>query len=118
MDLRERIVGALMEGASVRAVAERFAVSHDAVEDYRKRHERGEALAPLPRPGRTPRVSGEAAEQALRELVQAHPNATIEQMSALWQERSGQALPRSTMYDALRRVGARFKKNAPRPGTR
>lgn len=109
-DLRERVVRALLEGASVRDVALRFEVSHDTVERYKKRHERGEELAPRPRPGRTPLVRAEEQE-ALRALVQSHPDATIEGMSALWQEQTGQELPRSTMYDHLRRVGARFKKN-------
>ena len=109
MDLRERIVRALVEGASVSAVALRFEVSHDTVERYKKRHERGEDLAPRRPPGRRPSVPVEE-HAALRALVQSHPDATIEGMSALWQEQSGQALPRSTMHDHLRRVGARFKK--------
>lgn len=110
MDLRERVVRALVEGASVSEVAQRFEVSHDTVERYKKRHERGEDLAPRPRPGRAPRV-GAGEQEALQALVQAHPNATIEGMSALWQEQTGQELPRSTMHDHLRRVGAHFKKN-------
>ncbi len=112
MDLRERVVRALVDGASVSEVALRFEVSHDTVERYKKRHECGEDLAPRPRLGRDPRVRVEEQE-ALRALVQNNPGATIEGMSALWQEQTGQELPRSTMHDHLRRVGARFKKNTP-----
>ncbi len=110
LDLRERIVTALVEGGSVQAVADRFCVSHDSVRRLQLKHECGQSLAPRPRLGRTPRVGGEE-EGTLVALVGHYPSATIEQMSVLWEQQTGVVLPRSTMHDALRRVRARFKKN-------
>ncbi len=110
LDLRERIVAAVVAGESVQEVADRFCVSHDSVRRMQLKHERGQSLAPRPHPGREPRVGGED-EAALVALVEAHPSKTIEEMSALWFEQTGVLLPRSTMHDALKRVGARFKKN-------
>jgi len=111
MDLRERVVGALLEGASVREVALRFGVSHDTVSRYKSRHEQGQGLSPRPRPGRAPRV-GPEQEEAFVLMVRQNPNATLEQMSVLWQERTGVWLPQSTLHDQVRRLGGRFKKNA------
>lgn len=111
MDLRERIVAAVVAGGRVQDVADRFNVSHDSVRRLQLKHERGPSLAPSVHLGPRPRV-GVEDEAALVALVQAHPRQTIEEMSVLWQEQSGMALPRSTMHDALRRVNARFKKNA------
>ncbi len=109
LDLRERIVMALVEGGRVQEVATRFCVSHDSVRLLQLKHERGESLAPRPHLGRTPRVRGEE-EATLVELVEQHQSATIEEMSVLWAQQTGVVLPRSTMHDALVRVRARFKK--------
>ncbi len=110
MDLRERIVSAVVAGGKVQEVADRFCVSHDSVRRLQLKHEGGQSLAPRPHPGRTPRVAG-CEEAALVALVHAHPSQTIEEMRVLWFEQTGVLLPRSTMHDALGRAGARFKKN-------
>lgn len=113
MDLRERIVGALVAGGSVREVSERFGVSHDTVRRYQLRHERGESLAPRARLGRAPLLPAEEQE-AFLQMIRENPNATLQQMSSLWQERTGVHLPRSTVHDYVRRVGGRFKKDSDR----
>jgi transposase len=113
VDLRERIVAALQEGSSVREVALRFGVSHDTVQRYRSRHEQGQSLLPSPRLGRAPRVAPQEQE-AFIAMVRENPNATLAQMSALWQERTGVTLPRATMHDHVRRLGGRFKKESHR----
>jgi len=111
LDLRERIVGALLEGASVWEVALRFGVSHDTVSRYKLRHEQGQGLLPRPRPGRAPRV-GPEQEEAFVSMVRQNPSATLEQMSVLWHERTGVWLPQSTLHDQVRRLGGRFKKDS------
>jgi len=117
VDLRERIVAAVVAGGSVQAVADRFCVSHDSVGRLQLKHQQGQSLTPRPHPGRAPRVGGQD-EVALAALVEVHPSATIEEMRGLWQEQTGVLLPHSTMHDALRRVGVRFKKNTSGQGTR
>lgn len=110
LDLRERIVAAVVAGASVQEVADRFCVSHDSVRRLQLKQERGESLAPRPRLGRARRIGAED-EAALVALVEANPSQTIEEMSVLWEQQTGVLLPRSTMHDHLLRVKARFKKN-------
>jgi transposase len=111
LDLRERVVKALLAGGSIREVSERFGVSHDTVRRYQLRHERGQGLLPLPRLGRAPRVPIEEQESFIA-MIRENPNATLLEMSALWQERTGVSLPRATFHDHVRRVGGRFKKES------
>ena len=109
MDLRERIVMACEGGQSQAEVARRFGVCTKTVGRYLARAKQGQ-LAPRPLPGRVPRL-GPEQEEAFVLMVQEDPDRTLLQMSEVWQERTGQLLPSSTLHDALRRLGARFKKN-------
>src|SRR6476660_9225385 len=111
LDLRERIVASLQAGSSIREVAQLFGMSHDTVRRYQLRQEQGQSLLPRPRLGRAPRVLP-AEKEAFVAMVREHPNATLMEMSALWQQRTGVALPQSTMHDHVRRVGGRFKKES------
>ena len=110
LDLRERIVAAVVAGGTVQEVADRFCVSHDSVRNLKIKHEAGQSLEAKKRPGRSPRLAHEE-EGALEALVQVHPDATLEVLCVLWNEQKGLLLPKSTMHDALHRVKARFKKN-------
>ena len=110
LDLRERIVAACETGASQASVARRFEVSAKTVQRLVARAARGQ-LARDPIVGRTPRASAQQQEQ-LAALLGAQVNWTVDSLCVAWHEQSGQLLPRSTMHDLMRRVGARFKKNA------
>ncbi len=116
MDLRERVVAACEAGQSQVEVARRFGVCTKTVGRYLARAAAGQ-LAPLPLPGRAPRLDPEQ-EEAFVSMVQEDPDRTLKLMSEVWQERSGQLLPSSTLHDALKRVGARFKKNTSGQRTR
>ena len=109
MDLRERVVAACEQGQSQAEVSRRFGVCTKTVQRYVARAKVGQ-LAPRPLPGRLPRL-GPDQEEAFVAMVQQDPNRTLLQMSEEWKERSGQVLPSSTLHDALKRVGGRFKKN-------
>ena len=109
LDLRERIVAALLEGRSIREVAEHFGVSHDSVRRYQLQQAQGQGLSPRPRVGRSRRVRPED-EAAFVTMIRENPNATLMQMSALWQERTGVVLPRATLHDQVRHLGGRYKK--------
>ncbi|BCM93553.1 hypothetical protein IAD21_05444 [Abditibacteriota bacterium] len=113
MDLRERIVAALGEGASVVSVAERFGVCDRTVRRYRKRAQAG-SLAPLPIPGRAPRLRAEQ-EEAFVSMVEEKSDWTIEQLSQEWDRRTGVFLPSSTLHDHLKRLGGRYKKRVASP---
>jgi putative transposase len=113
MDLRERIVAALDAGESMVSVALRFGVCERTVRRYRDRAKVG-ALAPLPLPGKAPRLLQEQEESFVL-MVQERSDWTIEKLSAQWQERTGVWLPSSTLHDHLKRLGGRYKKRAALP---
>ena len=113
MDLRERIVAALVEGERVVSVAERFGVCERTVRAYRARAAVGE-LAPRPIPGKPPRVHPEH-EGEFVSMVQEKSDWTIEKLSGEWERRTGVLLPSSTLHDHLKRLGGRYKKRVVSP---
>ncbi len=113
MDLRERIVAALAGGDSLVSVALRFGVCERTVRRYRDRAAVG-ALAPLPLPGKAPRLRAEQEEDFVA-MIQEKSDWTIEQLSQQWQVHSGVFLPSSTLHDHLKRLGGRYKKRVVSP---
>ena len=110
LDLRERIVAACDAGATQVSVAARFGVCTKTVSRLVARAGSGQ-LARAPIVGRSPRLRPEQ-EAELVSLLEQDVNWTVDQLCLAWRERTGQTLPRSTMHDAVRRVGARFKKKS------
>ena len=108
MDLRQRIVSAYENGeGSHQLLAKRFTVSRAVVGKLVRQHRKLGTLQPqMHRRGRKRAIEGEV-EQQLREHLQKHPDATL-------QERID-ALPVSctvkTMWQTLHRLGWRFKKS-------
>lgn len=115
MDLRERIVAALEAGESLVSVALRFGVCERTVRRYRDLAKVG-ALAPLPIPGKAPRLRPEQ-EASFVALVQESPNWTILSLQSEWHKRTGVFLPSSTLHDHLKRLGGRYKKRAVSPAS-
>lgn len=118
MDLRERIVAARGHGESVERVAERFGVCTKTVRVYEKRAAQG-CLAPTPRPGKARRLSP-SDHEALGTLVCERSDWTLRRLSQVWQEQTGQAVPSTTIRDALHRLQMTHKKRvaSPRSGVR
>ena len=118
MDLRERIVSARLAGESVASVAQRFGVCTKTVRAYQARAAQGQ-LSPRPRPGKAPRLLPEH-EAAFVAMVEQSSDWTVVALSEEWQKRSGVLLPRSTLHDHLKRLGARYKKRvaSPKSGAR
>ncbi len=114
MDLPSRIVAACLAGERVVAVAQRFGVGERTVRSYRARAAAGE-LAPRPVPGKPARLRAEQEAEFVA-MVAQKPDWTLEQLSQEWQTRSGVLLPRSTLYDHLKRLGGRYKKRVVWPG--
>ena len=113
MDLRERVVCALLQGESVVSVALRFGVCERTVRRYRKRALAGE-LAPHPIPGKPPRLPKDQ-EGAFVAMVQESSNWTLVSMQEEWHKRTGVFLPSSTLHDHLKRLGGHYKKRAVSP---
>ncbi len=113
MDLRERVVQACAQGATVSEVAARFGVCTRTVSRYRQRSAQGE-LAPLRAPGKAPLLAKDQ-EWAFVALLQESHDWTLETLALEWERRSGVHLARSTVHDHLKRLGGRYKKRAARP---
>jgi transposase len=113
MDLRERIVSACASGETAASVAQRFGVCSRTVQRYVERAKR-DALVPTPIPGRPPRLARED-EAGFLALVNESPNRTILGLQEEWHKQSGVFLPSSTLHDALKRLGGRYKKRVVSP---
>ncbi|GAB4453663.1 MAG: hypothetical protein OHK0029_06870 [Armatimonadaceae bacterium] len=111
LDLRERILAACDNGATAKEAAERFAVSHDTVQRYkRQRRERG-TLAPKPIPGRVPHIK-ETEHEAYRELVASRSDWTLASLAEAWEEQTGRKPTVSVLSDTCQRLGITHKKRA------
>jgi putative transposase len=82
MDLRRRVVAALEAGESMWSVAQRFAVAHPTVRQWRDRAQAGRLAADKPGPT-GPRVFTEADDQLMREQVAARPGITAKELRAM-----------------------------------
>jgi transposase len=115
LDLRVRVLKAVADGASHRAVAERFGVSAASVSRWRAlAFRQGE-----PRPGplggdrRSARIEAQGA--LIKGLVEATPDITTEELRATLAER-GHAFGYGTLQRFFRRHGlTRKKRRATRP---
>ena len=112
LDLRVRVLRAVAEGASHRAAAARFGVSAASVSRWRAL----ERMQGDPRPGplggdrRSGRV--EAQGGLIRELLEATPDITTEELRAALAER-GHAFGYGTLQRFFRRHGLTRKKRPP-----
>jgi transposase len=110
IDLRERVVQAVLSGMSRREVVVTFRVSLATLKRWLVLQEQG-SLTPRPIPG-CPRRIPTDAEPTLRAHLQAHPDATLDEHVRLWQKTQEQTLSRATMARAIVRVGYTRKKRA------
>lgn len=108
LDLRERIVATVKEGAKQPEVAERFRVSLSSVERYLRLNRKGELRAKPP-PGR-PATIAATAYGVLAEQVAEHNDASIKEHCELWQREQGTSISVYAMCRALQRAGLPKKK--------
>lgn len=114
LDLRVRVLRAVADGASHRAAATRFGVSAASVSRWRAL----ERMQGDPRPGplggdrRSARVEAQGA--LIRQLLEAAPDITTEELRAALAER-GHSFGYGTLQRFFRRHGITRKK---RPATR
>lgn len=89
VDLRERAVSALLEGASRRQAAKRFGVSPASALGWPESFAQEGRIAPKPQGGdqRSPRI--EAHAELIRPTDQAHPQIFLRDLRDAWQEQSG-----------------------------
>ena len=106
---RERVVTALDAGLAPREAARLFGVDRRTVFRWRARYRRGESLGEKPRTGRPPKLAPARYPQ-LRELVLAHPDATVPEHAARVEMPTGMRLSPSPLRRILSRLGLRLNK--------
>jgi transposase len=117
VDLRERVVAAVLSGASHRAVAERFGVSAASVSRWRRlAREQGDTR---PRPRGGDRLSGRIEAQAgtILGLLRETPDITIEELRRALVER-GHAFGYGTIRRFFQRHAITRKKRPATPRNR
>lgn len=111
-DLRERVLAACDSGAGSRAViARRFSVCEATVYNWLRQAREEDRRAPKPPAGGpAPRLDTGGLE-ALRELVAAQNDATLEEYAERLAVRTGVRVSRPTLCQTLRRLKLRRKKS-------
>jgi transposase len=106
-DLRERVAAAVDRGEdSQREIARMFCVSLTFVFRLLKRRRDADTLDPKPHGGCPPPALGPGDMQRLAELIDEHPDATLEQL----RQQGGFSCSLTTIWRALRRLGLTRKK--------
>lgn len=114
LDLRERVLSSVAEGASHREAGRRFGVSPASVSRWRALARRQGDAKPGPLGGdrRSGRI--EAHAEAIMALVEGEPDMTLHELRAALAAR-GQTFGIGTLWRFFRRHGVTLKK---RPATR
>jgi len=113
-DLRARAVEAWEGGEGTqRGLAKRFKVGESSIGRWVGLKRDTGSVEPV-RPARVgrARLIDEAGTAVLAELVAMHSDATEEELTDLYAERTGQNPSRSTIHRALKRLGYTRKKSA------
>ncbi len=109
-DLRKRIIESYDSGEGNRKeIAIRFKVSEDFVKKLLKQRKKLGHINSLPRGGSKPKFQGELLQE-LKEYVENHPDATLEQIHAIFSNKIKCVL--QTIHNTLRRLGFTYKRNA------
>ncbi len=108
-DLRERVVAAVLAGATSRSVAARFGFAVSSVVKWSQRHRATGSVVPGQMGGHRKRVL-EPHRAFIAERIGQNPNLTLHGLKAELAAR-GIAISHDAIWRFLRREGLRFKKN-------
>jgi transposase len=119
IDLRERVVQAVVNGMTKSRAARTFSVSLATVKNYVRQLQATGSLAPRPIPGRPREIPPEQDAAFVAELRSAQ-DATLDELRAAWETVSGVRVSAATMSRAIKRVQWTRKKRrwVPPSGTR
>ena len=110
-DLRCRVVQAYeRKQGSIRALAQRFAVSSSSVFRFLDQYRATGTLAPRPHGGGARPRLDEPALQTLERLINEQPDATLQELRERLIQAGGADVHPSTVWRALKRLGKRRKK--------
>ncbi len=116
LDLRERIVEAVLAGTSRAEVAAQFHVHLQTIEMYLIKHHLGTLARVRRSTGRPRRVTPDHAHQLLQQL-EARPDATLAEHAQLLREATGLQVSSTTIHRVFERAKITYKKNASRVRT-
>jgi transposase len=111
-DLRDRVVAAVMAGATVRAAADRFGVSVASAVKWSQRYRETGSAAAKPRGGKKPYVLVGQREWLLARIAEA-PDLTLRAVVAELADR-GVAASYHAVWDFFAHEGVTFKKKPAR----
>ena len=97
-DLRQKIVDTyLKEQGSIREIAKRFQVSSSFVQKLIKNYHQTGTVDPKPhRGGKSPKLNSQQID-LVRELIEQHSNATLQELCDLLENQTGVRISRTTM---------------------
>ena len=111
LDLRQRVLDAYLNGeGSQEHVAQRFSVSRSFVQKMLRLHRSGASIAPKPRGGNHAPKIAEADLPVVAALVEAQPDATLEELCAGFADQALKSVSIATMHRATKRLGYTVKK--------
>ena len=111
--VRQRAIATHEAGQTQTQVAKCYGIDIATFQRWLKRYRETGCAAPLPR-GHNPPALNETEMRRLDHLVQATPDATLEQLRAVL----GKTCSRVAIHTALKRLGYCYKKNASGQRTR
>ena len=112
LDLRQRIIAAYQDKeGSQRQLAERFKVSLSFVRDLSRRHRETGRVEPKAHGGGAIAKLGVAQLPVVKALVEAQPDALLEELCERFTEKTGVQVSVSTMQRAVTRLKLSVKKN-------
>jgi transposase len=112
MDLRERVIAAVLAGESCRSVAARFGVAVSSFVKWSQRYRATGSVAPGKMGGHRKRLL-EPHRAFILEQIARVPHLTLHRLKDELAAR-GVSVSHNTVWLFLRREGQRFKKNAVR----
>lgn len=111
MDLRQRVIAAYQaKEGSQRQLAKRFKVSLSFVRDITRRYRQTGTVEPKPHGGGAVAKLGQSQLLIVKALVEAQPDALLEELCAGLAQNSGINVSVSTMQRAVERLGLSVKK--------
>ncbi len=109
MDLRRRVLDAVDRGRPRAEIVDTLQVSVSTIKRYIRQRRLTADIAPKRPAGGKPSIAPEQ-HPLLREQLEQHDTATLQEHSRLWQASTGMAVSLATMSRTIRRLGWTRKK--------
>ena len=115
LDFRKKIIDIyVQEALSQRCLARRFGVAPSFIQKLLKQYRETGSVAPKQRTQQTPTKLNAAQLAVLQRLVEAHNDATLEELKSLLAAATSVHVSRSTIDRMLKKLNITVKKDIPR----